>query len=131
MRKRTLFRSMVSAVLVLLLSVSAVSAVTRLQKLKEDRYLITFKKLSGFGGEGKILRGLYVKAASLCLLLNYEWFEIEDSTSHGRGFYKTASGTFDVRLYHEEQGDASLSCEALATDAGKTKMKKALDNLDR
>ncbi len=41
MRKRWI----VALVLVLLLSVGSVSAVTRVQKLSEDRFLITLKKL--------------------------------------------------------------------------------------
>ena len=130
MRNKRRFGWIVPLVLVLIFSVGSVSAVTRLQKLKDDRYLITLKKLSAFGGQGKILRQLNVKTASLCVLLNYEWYEISNVESHGRGFAKTAAGTFEVRFYHEEQGDDSLSCEALATDEEKEKMKKALDKLN-
>lgn len=117
--------------MVLLLNGSAVSAATRLQKLTEDRYLITLKKWSGYGGEGRVLRQLNIKAAYLCVLTGYEWFEIRDQTSHGRGFVKTAAGTFEVKFHHEQEDEEMLDCEALATQKEKAKMKKVLEKATR
>lgn len=114
-------------ILVVLASVGSVSAVTRVQKLSEDRFMITLKKLSGYGGQGKVLRKLNVKAASLCIVAGYSWFEVKDQKSHGRGLFKTAAGTFQVKFFNsEDEGEDLLSCEALATDQEKKKMKAAL-----
>ena len=114
-------------VLVLLASAGSVSAVTRVQQLSENRFMVTVKKLSGFGGQGKVLRKLHVKVASLCLVTGYSWFEIKDQKSHGRGLFKTAAGTFEVKFFNaEDEGEDLLSCEALATEEEKKKMKTAL-----
>ena len=110
--------------LVLILCVGSVSAVTRVQKLAENRYLLTLKKLTGYGGEGRVLRKLNVKAASLCIVAGFQWFEVKDRSSHGRGFFKTAAGTYEVHFYHDESEDL-IDCEALATDKEKRVMVKA------
>ena len=116
---------------VLLLAVATpVAATTRLQKLSENRYLITHKKHSGFGGSGKALRMAYEKAGSLCVLLDYKWFEVRDVHSQGRGYNKTASATMEVKFYHEEEIEDLNNCEALASDEQKDKMTKALDRID-
>lgn len=114
-------------IVVLVLSISAVSAATRLQKLTEDRYLITLKKWSAYGGQGRVLRQLNVKAGSLCVLLGYQWFEIKDQTSHGRGFVKTAAGTYEVKFHYEQEDEDMIECEALASEEEKQKMKKTLE----
>ena len=116
---------LVALVLVLLFNVSSVTAVTRLKKLSENRYLITFKKLSAFGGQGRILRKLHEKSAALCLLAGFQWFEIKQESSHGRGLFKTAAGTFEVKFYHEQENEDLYDCSALSTDEEKEKMAKA------
>lgn len=115
----------------LFLSLASASAATRVQKLSENLYMITLKKWTGWGGEGRVLRQLNTKAASLCLETGYKWFEIEDQTSHGRGFVKTAAGTFKVKFYKDKENDDLLSCESLATDAERAKMRKALANANK
>lgn len=117
--------------LVLLLNVSPASAVTRLKKLSENRYLLTLKKLSGFGGQGRILRKLHDKSASLCVLTGYQWFEIVNDQSHGRGLWKTAAGTFELKFYHEQENEDMYDCEALATEEEKVKIKNALEKIDK
>ena len=118
-------RWIVALGLVLVLGVASVFAVTRLQKLSENRYLITLKKSSGYGGEGKVLRQLNVKAASLCAVVGFQWFEVQEQTSHGRGFFRTAAGTVEVKLFHEEEKEDLNDCELLATDDEKRKMASA------
>ena len=118
-------------IVILLLSITLVSAATRVQKLSDDRFLITLKKWTGYGGEGRVLRQLNVKSASLCVVTGYQWFEVVDQTSHGRGFVKTAAGTYQVKFHNEQQHDEMLSCEALATDKEKSKMQRALEKATR
>ena len=113
-------------IMILLLSTTFVSAATRVQKLNDNRFLITLKKWTGWGGEGRVLRQLNIKSASLCVVAGYQWFEVVDQTSHGRGFVKTAAGTYQVKFHNEQQHDEMLSCEALATDEEKRKMQRIL-----
>ncbi len=120
----------VGTVLVLILSVGSVPAVTRLKKLSETRYLLTLKKLSGFGGQGRILRKLHDKSASLCVIAGFKWFEIVTDQSHGRGLFKTAAGTFELKFYHEQENEDLYNCEALATDEEKRKMKSAYEKVN-
>ncbi len=119
-------RWLVGAGLILILSTGVSSAVTRVQKLSENRYLVTLKKLSGFGGEGKVLRRLNHMVASLCVIAGYEWYEVLDRSSHGRGFVKTAAGTVEVKFHHEQGNDDMNNCKSLATEKEKTKMTKSL-----
>lgn len=111
---------------VLLLGVGPLLAVTRLQRLSDDRYLITLQKLTGLGNEGRVLRQLHVKAASLCVLKGFMWFEVKNQTSHGRSAFKTAQGTFEVKLHQERPNDDAYDCASLATDEEKEKLTKEL-----
>ena len=107
-------------------------ATSRLMKLKDDRYLITHQKQSGFGGQGKAIRVNYEKAASLCVLLDYSWFEIRETESKGRGWRSGAGTTIEVEFYKEkEEGkdDDLLECKNVATEEQKKKMEKALKKM--
>lgn len=116
-------------VIVVLAAVPAF-ATTRLQKLAENRYLLTHKKQTGWAGKGKAMRTLNEKAASLCLILDYKWFESLETEAQGRGFVRTASATMEVKFYKDEAKEDLNSCESLASDEQKVKMQKALDKIN-
>lgn len=107
------------------------AATTRLQKLSEDRYLLTHKKQSGVGGQGKALRTANEKAGSLCVVLGYRWFETRSVDSQGRAWGQTASATMEVKFYKDEVKEDLNECEALATKAQKRQMERALKRLER
>ena len=102
------------------------AATTRLQKLSEDRYLLTHQKQTTFGGQGKAVRMSYEKAASLCLLLDYSWFEVRNTQSKGRTWGGGAASTMEVKFYHEPEKEDLNDCEALASEEQKEVMRKAL-----
>lgn len=117
--------------LLILLSFLATSATatTRLQKLADNRYLITHQKQTGFGGQGKALRMSYEKAASLCLLLDYSWFEVRNSQSKGRTWGGGAAATMEVKFYHERENEDLNDCQALASAEQTEVMRKALQKV--
>ena len=121
------------AVLVVFLAVPC-SASTRLMKLKDDHYMLTHQKQTGFGGQGKAIRMNYIKAGSLCVILGYSWFEIKDTQSKGRSFGSAAAATMEVKFYSEkveEKAEDLYNCEELATEEQKVKMEKALKKMKR
>lgn len=104
-------------------------ASTRLAKLSENRYLITHQKQTALGGQGKALRLSYEKAASLCVILDYSWFEIKQMESKGRTWGSGAASTLEVKFHHEqnmEDENDYLDCRQMATEEQKQKMRKAL-----
>lgn len=122
------------AILVVFLAVPC-AASTRLMKLKEDHYMLTHQKQTGFGGQGKALRMNYVKAGSLCVILGYSWFEIKDTQSKGRSFGSAAAATMEVKFYREKAKDKEeeelYNCAELATEEQKEKMEKALTRMKK
>jgi hypothetical protein len=125
-------RKLLIAILILLpVFTSPATATTRLQKLSEDRYLLTHQKQTNFGGQGKAVRMNYEKAASLCLLLDYSWFEIRDTQSKGRSWGSAAASTMEVKFYREPEVEDLNDCEALASEEQKEVMRKALQKLNR
>ena len=120
----------VTFLLLLLMAIPA-AATTRLQRLSDDRYLITHKKQSGVGGQGKALRTANEKAGSLCVVLGYSWFETRSADSQGRAWGQTASATIEVKFYQDEVKEDLNECEALATERQKKKMELALRRLER
>lgn len=123
-------KKLVVAILIVLpFLATPASATTRLQKLSEDRYLLTHQKQTGFGGQGKALRMTYEKAASLCLLLDYSWFEIRNSQSKGRTWGSAAAATMEIKLYKEQEKEDLNDCQALASEEQKQVMRKALQKL--
>lgn len=122
-----------AVVLLLLLPFLALpaDASTRLQKLSENRYLLTHQKQTNFGGQGKAIRMVYAKAATLCLLLDYSWFEVRSSESKGRSWGSGAAATIEVKLYRERENDDLNDCKALASEDQKEVMRKALQRIRR
>ena len=115
----------------LLLLAAPLAATTRLQKLAEDRYVITHKKQTGFAGRGKAIRMGNEKAASLCVIVGYKWFEVRDMQAQGRGFARTAAATMEVKFYKEDEKEDLNNCEMLATEEQKAKMKKSLAKIKK
>ena len=64
-------------------------------------------------------------------MTGYQWLEIKEQTSHGRGFVKTAAGTYEVKFHNEQEHEDMLNCEALATEEEKVKMKRTLEKATR
>jgi hypothetical protein len=126
-------RDVIVAGLLLALTAVPAMATTRLQKLSENRYVITHKKQTGFAGRGKAIRVGNQKAASLCVILGYKWFEVRDTQAQGRGFARTAAATMEVKFYKEEEEEEEdlNNCEMLATEEQKVKMKKALEKIKK
>ncbi len=120
----------VSCLILLFVLATPVAATTRLQKLSEDRYLLTHQKQTNYGGQGKAVRMNYEKAASLCLLLDYSWFEVRDTQSKGRSWGSGAASTMEVKFYREPEVEDLNDCEALASEKQKQKMGKALQRLN-
>ena len=125
------------AIFVFFLAVPCI-ATTRLMKLKEDRYLITHQKQTGFGGQGKAIRKNYEKAGSLCVILGYDWFEIKETQSKGRGFGSAAAATMEVKFYKGDPAQAKgveedelFDCQELASEEQKEKMQKALRKMKK
>lgn len=120
---------LVTTLILLPFLATSATATTRLHKLSEDRYLLTHQKQTGFGGQGKAVRVAYEKAASLCVLLDFAWFEIRDSQSKGRTWGSAAAATMEVKLYEEKEKDDLNECEPLASEKQKKKMRQALRKL--
>ena len=121
-------RNLVLVALMILIAVPVLAS-TRLMRITDDTYLITHQKQSGFGGQGKALRMAYEKAASLCVNLDFKWFEILDTQSKGRGFGSAAASTMKVKFFKEKPDGEEreiLSCKDLASKEQKVKMAKAL-----
>jgi|GEM_PF-6115015 hypothetical protein len=115
--------------LLLPLLATPADATTRLHKLSEDRYLLTHQKQTGFGGQGKAVRLAYEKAASLCLLLDYSWFEVRNSETKGRTWGSGAAATFEIKLYREQENEDLNDCQALASEQQKEVMRRALQKI--
>ena len=123
-------KKLLVAILILLpFLATPATATTRLQKLSDSRYLLTHQKQTRFGGQGKAVRMAYEKAASLCLLLDYSWFEVRDSQSKGRTWGGAASATMEVKFYREQEEDDLNDCQALASEEQKQVMRKALQKI--
>jgi len=124
-------KAMIVTVIASLLALTTpVAASTRLQKLADNRYLITHQKQTGFAGQGKAVRMTHEKAASLCQLLGYSWYEVRDTQSQGRAYVQNASATLEVKFYKDEEKEDLNNCEALASEEQKVKMKEALDKMN-
>lgn len=126
MKMRRFKKIAATTVALSVLAATPVAASTRLQKLSEDRYLITHQKQTGFAGQGKAVRMSHEKAASLCVILGYAWFEVRDTQSQGRGFAQNASATLEVKFYETEEKEDLNNCEALASEEQKEKMAEVL-----
>ena len=98
------------------------SAGVKFEQLDEDQFIVTHRKKSRIGGQGKALRTLYEEIASVCVAAGFEYFEIRHQAVKGRtwGFGGGAGATAEVKFYAEEKKDDLLRCYPLA-DSGKVR----------
>ncbi len=107
-------------------------ATTRIQKLGENRYLISHQKQTRFGNQGKARRMLNVKAASLCMLKGGTYFLPKAEEVQGQNWARGATGSVEVRIFREldeEKKDDLIECKGLATEEQMRKMEKQLKEI--
>ena len=76
------------------------------------------------------MRKAYEKAASLCMAAGYQWFEIVDTESKGRGWGSAAGATLDIKVYQEQGSEDQLSCKTLANTEETENLKLKLKKID-
>ncbi len=77
----------------------------KLTRLGENHYILQQVTHTGFGKSTKILRTLYVEAASLCVALDFEHFETRGNEISPESPGATARGSMEVRSLHEKSAE--------------------------
>ena len=122
--KTNIRKPVLIAILVVSMTLPALAGV-KFERLDEDQFIVTHRKTSRLGGQGKALRTLYEEIASICVAAGFEYFEVRSQAVKGRsiGWGGGAGATAEVKFYPAETKEDLLRCEPLA-DQGKVRAAK-------
>ncbi|ANM31098.1 hypothetical protein ABI59_18235 [Acidobacteria bacterium Mor1] len=100
----------------------------KFQRLDDDQFLVTHRKATRWGGQGKALRTLYEEIASVCVAADFEYFEIRQQALKGRtlGFGGGAGATAEVKFHRAEAREDLIRCMPLADPKKVRKARKKL-----